>query len=159
MGRMPHAIETSEVIRQVDESTLREKARSALKSGKLPYGRAERMWGGPGSGDNCAVCGDSVTREEMGFELEFAGDGERPGPVNHELHMRCFAAWEFERESVTAKSGSPAADEPSTPATELSGPMGFPSGPGMAGSGLPSAQNHGTIANRERDSICKRKPE
>jgi hypothetical protein len=91
----------------------------------------------------------------MGFDLEFAGDGARPGPVNHELHMRCFAAWEFERERVI---GSPAAGEPSTAATDPSGTMGFPSDPGVDGSGLPSAQNHGTIVNRERDITCKRGP-
>lgn len=142
----------------MDESTLREKARSALKSGKLPNRRAERMWGGPGSGGDCAVCGQCVTREEMGFDLEFAGDGARPGPVNHELHMRCFAAWEFERESVIAKSGSSSAGEPSTAATDRSG-TGFPSDPGVDGSGLQSAQNHGTIVNRERNITSKRGPE
>ncbi|MDB6089538.1 MAG: hypothetical protein JWN85_2322 [Gammaproteobacteria bacterium] len=140
----------------MDESTVRQKARSALESGNLPNRPADRMWGGPGSGGDCAVCGQRVTREEMSFDLEFSGDGAPRGSVNHELHMRCFAAWEFERDNITAEPGALSAGEPSV--TDGAGVMGSPSDPAVERSGLPSAQNHGTIGERERDSNSKRGP-
>ena len=44
------------------------------------------------------ICEKPVTKDEMEFEIEFAHDGKNPGvdPPLH-LHVRCFAAWEFER--------------------------------------------------------------
>jgi hypothetical protein len=79
-----------------DETTLRQLAREALRSGKLLNRRPDRMWGGPGAGTLCSVCGKPVQREETGFELEYAAEDGR-SLCNHALHFRCFAAWEFER--------------------------------------------------------------
>jgi hypothetical protein len=137
-----------------DESTLRQKAREALRTGRLPDRSPERMWGGPGSGADCAICGNSLTREELGFEIEFSGDGEGSRTVNHHVHIRCFAAWEFERRhgqepqeilSVTspvpsAKRASPA-DDPLEAAD-----------PPINGRALRSSINNGTILGRERNS-------
>lgn len=82
-----------------DEAILRERARHAMSTGRLPSRRPDRMWGGPGNGATCAVCGQAVSREEMGFDLEFA-HGPTPSPaVNLQFHVRCFAAWEFERDN------------------------------------------------------------
>ncbi|HEY7651166.1 MAG TPA: hypothetical protein VID04_19370 [Methylomirabilota bacterium] len=33
----------------------------------------------------------------MEFEIQFAHDGSAPGLDKFHLHVRCFAAWEFER--------------------------------------------------------------
>jgi hypothetical protein len=87
-----------EVI-QMDEDTLREKARVALRNGKLPNRRPDRTWGGPGVGAMCAVCGLPVRSSEMEFEIEFAHDGDSPGLDKYHVHLRCFAAWELERQS------------------------------------------------------------
>jgi hypothetical protein len=81
----------------MDESKLREKAREAIQAGKLPDRRPERMWGGPGVGASCVICDKPVTREEAEFELEFAQDDGNPSARNYHIHVRCFAAWEFER--------------------------------------------------------------
>jgi hypothetical protein len=43
------------------------------------------------------VCGLPVTKDEMEFEIEFARDGNNPGLDKFHVHVRCFAAWEFER--------------------------------------------------------------
>jgi hypothetical protein len=80
-----------------DEKILREKAREAVQSGKLPSRGPDRMWGGPGVGAECAVCGLLGTKDEMAFEIEFAHDGDNPGLDKYQVHIRCFAAWEFER--------------------------------------------------------------
>lgn len=83
----------------MDENTLRERARVAIQSKKLPGRRPDRTWGGPGVGAPCEICELSVTKDEMEFEIEFARDGAGPEPGLDKFHVhpRCFAAWEFER--------------------------------------------------------------
>lgn len=36
----------------------------------------------------------------MEFEIEFSHDGADPGLDKYHVHIRCFAAWELERQSV-----------------------------------------------------------
>lgn len=83
-----------------DESVLRAWAREAVKTGKLPDRPPERIWGGPGSGAPCAMCGKTVANEDVEFELQFASD-QGPGAANCHVHARCFAAWELERRNGT----------------------------------------------------------
>ena len=113
-----------------DENALRQKAREAIQAGKLPNRRPERMWGGPGNGADCAICGESLSRDEVGFDLQYDQDGEHPG-VNHQVHVRCFAAWERERENLSADS---------TP------------GPPLNGYALRFEIADGSIVGRERDT-------
>ncbi len=80
-----------------DESDLREKAREAIRSGKLPARQPDRTWGGPGVGIECIICGLPVTKQQMAIEIQFSHDGARPGLDKFDVHVRCFAAWEFER--------------------------------------------------------------
>ena len=47
--------------------------------------------------DVCAICELPATRDEMEFEVQFARDGDNPGLDKFHVHVRCFAAWEFER--------------------------------------------------------------
>ena len=54
-----------------EEVILREKAREAIRSGKLPTRKPDRTFGGPGMGKSCAVCGDTIPPEQMEFEIEF----------------------------------------------------------------------------------------
>ena len=83
----------------MDENVLRQIARKVVQDGKLPSRRPDRTWGGPGVGASSAVCGVPVERDEMEFEIEFARDGDNPGLDKFHVHIRCFAAWEFEREA------------------------------------------------------------
>ena len=80
-----------------DESVLREKAREAVRAGKLPTRKPDRTWGGPGAGEKCGVCGERVTKDQMEFEVQFQKDGPGSGFYVFNIHIRCFAAWEFER--------------------------------------------------------------
>jgi putative ABC transport system substrate-binding protein len=59
--------------------------------------RPDRTRGGPGVGDLCSVCDLPVTREELEFGIQFERDGDNPGLDKFHVHVRCFAAWEFER--------------------------------------------------------------
>jgi hypothetical protein len=56
-----------------------------------------RTWGGPGVGALCFVCEKPITRDQLEYELEFARDGDNPDLEKFHFHLRCFAAWEFER--------------------------------------------------------------
>ena len=84
----------------MDEQDLRAKARTVIQSGKLPDRRPDRTWGGPGVGASCAVCGLPETKDQLEFEIQFARDGDNPGLDKYHVHVKCFAAWEFERGSA-----------------------------------------------------------
>ena len=83
-----------------DEAILRAKARAVVQAGKLPSRRPDRTWGGPGVDAPCAVCDLPVKSSELEFEIQFARDGDNPGLDKFHVHVRCFAAWEFERNKV-----------------------------------------------------------
>jgi hypothetical protein len=84
-----------------DEPLLREQAREAIRAGKLPTRRSDRLFGGPGSEQPCAVCGETLPRTEMEIELEFFNPyGATSGIDQFHFHHRCYAAWEFERTKV-----------------------------------------------------------
>jgi hypothetical protein len=80
-----------------DESTLRQKAREAIQAGKLPGRPPQRVWGGPGVGACCTICGKPARQDEVEFELEFGRDDNDRDPGDHHVHVQCFAAWELER--------------------------------------------------------------
>ncbi len=80
-----------------DEARLREQAREAIQNGKLPARAPDRMWGGPGVGAACSVCEKAVIKDELEFEIQFSRNGSNPGLDKFHVHIRCFAAWEFER--------------------------------------------------------------
>ena len=80
-----------------DEPILREKAREALYSRRMPTRHPDRTWGGPGVGAPCSVCTLPVTADQMEFEIQFSRNGDNPGFDVFHVHIRCFAAWEFER--------------------------------------------------------------
>jgi len=84
----------------MDEQALREKARVAGQSGKLPARRPDHTWGGPGAGALCPICELPVKKEQLEFEIQFDRDGDNPGLDKFHVHVRCFAAWEFEREAA-----------------------------------------------------------
>ena len=86
-----------------DEPILRQKAREAILSGRLPVARPSRTVYGHSAGATCVVCGDPVRRGEMNYELEFrASPPPDAGPEVRRchLHHRCFVAWQFERTEV-----------------------------------------------------------
>lgn len=76
-----------------EENILRRKARKAILSGKLPERLPDRTWGGPGAGDCCTICDAPIEADELELEIEFARGFGRD---RHHVHIRCFAAWDFE---------------------------------------------------------------
>jgi hypothetical protein len=94
----------------IDESTVRDKVREAIQTGKLPHRRPDRTDGGRGTEVACAACGDLVRRDQMEIRMELIGYAspyqtsltaalERlwaTGEVSrYNVHTRCYIAWEF----------------------------------------------------------------
>jgi hypothetical protein len=44
-----------------------------------------------------AVKDAPIKRDQLELEIQFARDGSSLGPDSCHVHIRCFAAWEFER--------------------------------------------------------------
>jgi hypothetical protein len=84
----------------MNEELLRAMTRAVIQAGKLPGRTPDRTWGGPGVGAPCAVCDVPVRPTELEVEIEFAHNGANPGLDKFHVHLRCFAAWEFERKSI-----------------------------------------------------------
>ena len=84
-----------------DEALFREKAREAIRARNLPTRRPDHMWGGSGvGGASCPICGEPIKRDQLELEIQFARDGAASDPDTFHVHVRCFAAWEFERTKV-----------------------------------------------------------
>lgn len=85
----------------MDDVFLRAKVRAAIKRRKFPRRSPDRtLVGGPGVGAECVICGVPVRADETEFEIQFARDGSGPGFDTYHMHIRCFAAWELERQSA-----------------------------------------------------------
>lgn len=144
----------------MDESTLRRKAREAIQAGKLPSRRAESTWGGPGVGTHCAICDKPVKRDEVEFELEFARDDD-PGLDTYHLHIRCFAAWEFERQNFPQNFPMPSSDRTGSASRPWLAGGASPSNSAataMSSRVLPEASNDGTIVSCECNPGYRRGP-
>lgn len=81
-----------------DEPLLREQARVAIRSGRIPLRYPDRVWGGPGAGEPCAICERPILKDQLELEIQFArADGAMPRLDKFHFHIRCFSAWELER--------------------------------------------------------------
>jgi hypothetical protein len=88
-----------------DDSVLSGRVRELMKVGKLPRHRPARLWGGPGSGESCAVCGKTIGTGEVEMELQFTSEGGT-GTGNYHTHARRFAVWERELQNEGANGHS-----------------------------------------------------
>jgi hypothetical protein len=70
------------------ETDLRLIARDRISNGQLPWGTPSRTWGGPGTGEPCALCDKPLMREEIEYEVE-----QRCGGVMRifHFHVLCHA--------------------------------------------------------------------
>ena len=79
----------------LDEAVLRESARYAIHHGRLPRSRPNRTtWIGSGDGKTCGVCGEAVSRDQIGMEITFNAEHL------FQFHTKCFSAWERERDGL-----------------------------------------------------------
>ena len=98
----PDGAPANDITRATTSSAanLREKARQAIETGKLPGRHPDRTWGGPGAGSCCTICGAPIQSDEVELEIEFARGSDGVGFDKHHVHFRCFAAFEVEVRKV-----------------------------------------------------------
>ena len=82
-----------------DDSFLRKKAREVIQAGNLPNRPPDHVWGGPGTGAECAICGASMKHGEVELEIEFSRDC--PDSGSYLVHLRCFSILDLERQSLS----------------------------------------------------------
>jgi hypothetical protein len=76
----------------MDQPILRLLIQEKLADGRLPHSPIPRVWGGPGHGETCDGCGETVTNAQLVIEnLDAAGSGVQ-------LHVACFHVWNVERQ-------------------------------------------------------------
>jgi hypothetical protein len=79
----------------VETSTLRLTIRSKLADGRLPRNSIPRIWGGPGNGEECDACEETIPKSQFVME-GLASEGGR----GVQLHVKCFYLWEDERRNA-----------------------------------------------------------
>jgi hypothetical protein len=81
----------------IDDEALQKHALEAIQARRLPNRPPSRIWGGNGFWMHCAICGNLVISDELGYELQFSEGDDGPSPAEYHVHVRCFAAWDQER--------------------------------------------------------------
>jgi hypothetical protein len=77
----------------MDQPFLRLLIQEKLADGRLPRAPIPRVWSGPGHGETCDGCGETVTNAQMVMEnLDDAAGG------GVQLHVACFHVWDVERQ-------------------------------------------------------------
>jgi hypothetical protein len=76
-----------------NETELRLLARARIDSGALSAVKVDHVAAGPGDGALCALCGVSVLRPQIAYEVPFDRNGI-PQPTF--FHIGCFRAWRLE---------------------------------------------------------------
>lgn len=61
------------------------------------------MWGGPGSGESCDACEETITKAQ--FVMEGISS---TGGSGVQLHVRCFQVWDAERQVPGHEASGPA---------------------------------------------------
>ena len=95
------------LVLMADADSLGQKAREAMRTGRLPKRAADRALGGRGSGGTCPICGERVRRTQLGFQIEYNRHGPTPGLNRYELHAKCLRAWEQERLKLDESAPAP----------------------------------------------------
>jgi hypothetical protein len=75
------------------EAELRLIARELMAKGQLPQKAPSKMWGGPGTGRVCALCGKPIQPGELEYELEGHIDG---AVQSFRFHLVCESVWQLE---------------------------------------------------------------
>jgi hypothetical protein len=76
---------------------LRARAHEKLSRAELPDGAPERLWAGPGSGADCALCDRPLESTDIEYECQFPAGGERGEAGICRFHVTCYAVWQVER--------------------------------------------------------------
>jgi hypothetical protein len=134
---MPRTVDAN--ANPADQGVLRQQARLAIQSRKLPDRLPESTLGGPGIDAPCAVCDRPVRADELEIELKYSDRAK--GAASYHFHVRCHRAWEIECLIFSrAKRHTRPLTDPTSPSPEEPGPVKR---------GLQSEPNNSILATRD----------
>ena len=84
----------------MDQPFLRLLIQEKLADGRLPRAPIPRVWGGPGHGETCDGCGETVTVAQL--VMEGSNDAKGRGV---QFHVGCFHVWNVERQGSGHEPG------------------------------------------------------
>ena len=86
----------------MDKPTLRLMIQDKLADGRLPHNYIPRVGGGPGNGEICDGCDETVTKAQMVMEGLSGKDRDV------QFHVTCFYVWDATRRDLGHKPSGPA---------------------------------------------------
>jgi hypothetical protein len=81
------------------DPALRERARMRMRLGSLPMCHPEASYAGYGTGMQCVVCEQPISRADVEFEMGFPDLNHLTTVIIH-MHFKCRLIWETERASL-----------------------------------------------------------
>lgn len=85
---------------RLDLAATRALVRALMQSHALTSSTLISVWGGPGEGAVCSVCGLPIRRDEHELELRIDNNGAL---IALRLHPSCHVAWEMEASAVVKR--------------------------------------------------------
>jgi hypothetical protein len=85
----------------MESHTLRFLIREKLGDDRLPHNGIPHVWGGPGNGESCDACEETIPKSQM--IIEGAGADGR----GVQFHVMCFYVWDAERKVTGRESSEP----------------------------------------------------
>ena len=61
---------------------------------RWPGRSPDRLWGGPSTGGDCAICGAAIAFGELELEVEFDVSDDNAHAIRYQVHVRCFSRWQ-----------------------------------------------------------------
>jgi hypothetical protein len=81
------------------ETAVRDRIKRMLATGSLPRRAANQIAAGYGDETTCEICGETISRSTVMYQLRFGGTHEAARSIV--MHFRCYEIWEDERVSET----------------------------------------------------------
>jgi len=69
---------------------IADQVREKLRTGRLPAGKPEKLYGGHGDGLLCSACDQPILRAQIQYEFDVPDEG------TFRFHVGCLALWEGE---------------------------------------------------------------
>jgi hypothetical protein len=92
----------------MDRPALTLLIQAKLADGRLPHNHIPRMWGGPGNGETCDGCGETVSKSQMVMEGLSVTDAAHADGIGVQFHVECFQVWVGERQVLGHDPSQPA---------------------------------------------------
>ena len=87
----------------MDSNLLSHLISTKLNDGGLPQDSIPRLWGGPGNGETCQACDETVLKGQLMME----GIG-KDGGKGVQFHVKCFYLWDSLRIVEGHRASEPA---------------------------------------------------